>query len=159
MNKLQVCRTHEVCIGHCVTGHTEEVVDGKTIKSTGRGKCYNLHGHNYTFEFGVQHMQAVLDDIGRVVDFSVIKFLLCEWLEQNWDHKFLVYQEDERAAKLASMDSGVVIVPFNPTAENIGNYFVDVVGPQLLVPLNLELVKLTIWETGKCSVVIEKIDE
>jgi 6-pyruvoyl-tetrahydropterin synthase len=32
--------------------------------------------------------------VGRVIDFSVIKTLLCDWLEDNWDHRFLLWEQD-----------------------------------------------------------------
>jgi len=86
------------------------------------------------------------------MDFSVIKELLCEWLETNWDHKFLVYVKDPLVDPLVQHDpEGTVIVDFNPTAENMGKYLVEVVGPQEL-PEGVELVKVVLEETRKCSV-------
>jgi 6-pyruvoyltetrahydropterin/6-carboxytetrahydropterin synthase len=96
-----------------------------------------------------------LDNIGRVVDFSVIKELGI-WLEEYWDHKFLMWTQDPF---LAIMDDqvqpltgpiGIVEVPFNPTAENIARYLVEVVGPRVL-PKGIRLVKVVIDETRKCS--------
>src|SRR5690606_40371968 len=50
-------RYHDISCGHRVVGH--------------EGKCRFLHGHNYRIHFTVAADQ--LDEIGRVVDFSVIK--------------------------------------------------------------------------------------
>lgn len=128
-------RVHDFSYGHRVHGH--------------ESKCAHLHGHNGRVTFTVQ---AGLDSIGRVMDFSVIKSLLCQWLEDTWDHKFLVWQEDPLANALISMDPlGVVRTPFNPTAENMAQYLLEVIGPQQLSGTGVELVRVTVEETRKCS--------
>ena len=76
----QVKRHHDICAGHRVVGH--------------EGKCRHLHGHNYRIHFTVESDEGDLDSVGRVVDFSVVKSALCMWLEDNWDHKFLHWEED-----------------------------------------------------------------
>jgi 6-pyruvoyltetrahydropterin/6-carboxytetrahydropterin synthase len=89
------------------------------------------------------------------MDFSVIKELLCVWLEINWDHKFLVWEKDPFASTLKELDpEGTVIVEFNPTAENMGQYLIDVIGPQQLQGTNVRLVKVNIEETRKCNVTV-----
>jgi 6-pyruvoyltetrahydropterin/6-carboxytetrahydropterin synthase len=109
-----------------------------------------MHGHNYRIHFTIEAPQ--LDNIGRVLDFSVIKLLLCEWLEISWDHKFLVFKEDPWAPSLKEMDpNGVVVVDFNPTAENMATYLLEDMGPKLLKPTPCKLIKVTIEETRKCS--------
>ena len=138
MNKLITAeRYHDISVGHKVTGH--------------ESKCAHLHGHNYRFHFTIGAPK--LDQVGRVMDFSVIKEKLCEWLEQNYDHKFLIWEHDETAAALKEIDpAGVVIVTFNPTAENIAEYFCENIAPHQLAGTGCVLVKLKIEETRKCSV-------
>ena len=160
MSTVLACRDHSFSMGHCVTGHLKETVDddGNIISNNlVKGKCYNMHGHNYKFMFGVAPKTiGELDDVGRVIDFGVIKAILCEWLEQNWDHKFMVYKEDPRLEQLKAIhESGLIIEEFNPTAENIGLHFINVVAPLLLLNTDVMLKKLTIYETDKCSVVVE----
>lgn len=92
-----------------------------------------------------------LDKVGRVIDFSVIKSLLCMWLEDNWDHRFLVWEEDPLAFSLRRMDATVVAVPFNPTAEALAQHLVEVIGPQQLKDTGVVLVRCRIEETRKCS--------
>lgn len=158
----EVIRSHEICAGHRVVGH--------------ESKCRHLHGHNYVFHFhvapkpidGVSVKGDPLDQVGRVIDFSVVKSTLCEWLEVNWDHRFLHWEEDLLIAGLVYakckgnnslsieddkdfMDS-LVSLPFNPTAENLAAYMVEVIGPRLLDEHGVELVKCTIEETSKCHV-------
>lgn len=162
-----VIRSHEICAGHRVVGH--------------ESKCRHLHGHNYKFHFKVapkhgcgkvvtrgKMVEDGLDSVGRVIDFSVVKTTLCQWLEDNWDHKFLHWSRDNLidALKIAASRpscplehedhehflGSLVALPFNPTAENLAAYMVDVIGPQLLDEHGVELVECTIEETSKCHV-------
>jgi len=70
-----------------------------------RGKCENVHGHNYRVRVIVEGEQ--LDAAGLLVDFVEIKRLMNQLIER-WDHRFL---ND--------------IPPFdtlNPTAENMARW-------------------------------------
>lgn len=112
-----------------------------------------MHGHNYRVYFEVEAEQ--LDTVGRVMDFSAIKEKLCEWLEENWDHKFLVSKYDPFAKQLKQLDpDGVKVVSFNPTAENMGDFLLNWVAPKQLEGTNCTLVRVTIEETRKCSVTV-----
>lgn len=161
----KVIRSHEICAGHRVVGH--------------ESKCRHLHGHNYVFHFHVAPKisfpetgfakGSALDNVGRVIDFSVVKTTLCQWLEDNWDHKFLHWENDGLINGLQSLlnddrnsivdandnmhfYSSLVALPFNPTAENLAQYMVDVIGPRLLDEHGVELVSCVIEETSKCHV-------
>ena len=139
MSRIQAKRYHDICCGHRVVGH--------------EGKCKHLHGHNYRFHFTIEAKEHEgLDDVGRVLDFSVIKSLLCEWLERAWDHRMLIWEEDPLRDKLLSIDNSVVVVNFNPTAENIAEFFVKKVAPFCLSDTYCILTELKIEETRKCSV-------
>lgn len=146
---IRASRYHDISTGHRVVGH--------------ENKCRHLHGHNYRIHF---HCQAeALDSVGRVIDFGVIKEKLCMWVEGNWDHKFLAWEEDPimrlvgSAYTLEPLDDdnreylfdSLVFTPFNPTAENMAQYLVEVVGPQQLAGTGVLLVSVEIEETAKCS--------
>ena len=152
MSKTTASRYHDISAGHRVTGH--------------ESKCRHLHGHNYRVHFDCEADE--LDSVGRVIDFSVIKEKLCMWLEDNWDHKFLYWEHDPLIGALTlyrgsypgwvsysndfvDFGDSMVKVPFNPTAENMAQYLVDVVGPEQLKGTGVRLVKVTIDETMKCS--------
>lgn len=150
---FQATRHHDICCGHRVVGH--------------EGKCRYLHGHNYRIHFTVEagkcpeveggyglKPEKQLDTVGRVVDFSVIKELAI-WLEENWDHKMLLWTEDPLVELMDThiqrfIPTGIVEVPFNPTAENIAQFLVERIGPRVL-PEGVRLVKVVIEETRKCS--------
>jgi 6-pyruvoyltetrahydropterin/6-carboxytetrahydropterin synthase len=134
MPVIRAVRYHDISCGHRVVEH--------------EGKCKNLHGHNYRVHF---HCEAdALDSLGRVIDFSVIKSSLCMWLEDNWDHRMLLWQADPLLTSLLDIDPSIVTVPFNPTAENIAAHLLTVVGPDVL-PKEVVLVKVVVDETRKCS--------
>lgn len=134
----EVERYHDISCGHRVHGH--------------ESKCAHLHGHNYRIFFTVQADNKQLDMIGRVLDFSVIKSRLCAWLEAWWDHKMLIWVDDPALDDLLDIDpEGVVPVEFNPTAENMAQHLVEVIGPQELNGTGCVLVACRIEETRKCS--------
>lgn len=153
--KHKASRYHDISCGHRVVGH--------------ENKCRHLHGHNYRIHFHCQAQLGVksLDEIGRVIDFGEIKSKLCMWVENNWDHKFLYWREDLvftllRAGAAYYNSSGtwneecelfegaLVELPFNPTAENMAEYLVTVIGPDVLAGTGIELVEVVIEETAKC---------
>lgn len=138
-------RYHDISCGHRVVGQG--------------GKCEHLHGHNYRVHFTVVDAIDGTDDVGRVLDFSEIKSKLCMWIEEHWDHKFLVWDNDPMRETLTHLDpNGVVWVPFNPTAENMARYLVLEVAPKQLMTTNCILVKVRIEETAKCSASYELDD-
>ncbi|MDN4753690.1 6-carboxytetrahydropterin synthase [Porphyromonadaceae bacterium W3.11] len=133
-------RYHDISCGHRVVNH--------------ESKCRFLHGHNYRIHFGVEAND--LDELGRVLDFSVIKSVLCDWLETHWDHKFLIWQEDPLLPELEKISpESLNVVPFNPTAENMALYLLHDVAPALLDPYQCRLTSCRIEETRKCSVSAE----
>lgn len=148
---FEASRYHDICAGHRVVGH--------------EGKCRNLHGHNYRIHFTVvpqkpsrnsDLLSDQLDSVGRVVDFSIINSQLCNWVEANWDHKMLLWERDPQAAALQTLDRTVVHVPFNPTAENLARYLVEVIGPRMLGPYGVILKRVDIEETRKCTASYER---
>ena len=138
---ITASREHTISCGHRVVGH--------------ESKCRYLHGHNYTVITTISCPQ--LDEVGRVLDFGVMKALFAEWLEMNWDHKMLLWTQDSLlsvpALRNAESDWGIVRVPFNPTAEHMARYLLDNVFPQLLAQDNhsdIHLSRVRVVETPKC---------
>jgi len=144
MKTIIADRYHDISCGHRVVGH--------------ESKCRFIHGHNYRVHF---RCEGPRDAIGRVLDFSVMKAKLCMWLEDNWDHRFLAFVEDSllgniMARRLPEDDAAILIesvvwVPFTPTAENMADYLLTVIGPRLLEGTGVKLVSVRIEETRKCS--------
>lgn len=136
----QATRYHDISCGHRVVGH--------------ENKCRNLHGHNYRIHFVCQ---AELDDVGRVIDFGVMKQRLCLWLEDQWDHRFLMWEDDPLLPYMRDVQRhGIVLVPFNPTAENMAEYLVTCVAPLQLEGTGVVCTKVIVEETRKCSASYER---
>jgi 6-pyruvoyltetrahydropterin/6-carboxytetrahydropterin synthase len=96
-----------------------------------RGKCENVHGHNYRVRVTLEGPQ--LDAIGLLVDFTVVKQVLREVMARL-DHQFVNDLEPFRTV--------------NPSAENIAKYFYDEISrglPQL--PPGARLRNVILWET------------
>jgi 6-pyruvoyltetrahydropterin/6-carboxytetrahydropterin synthase len=143
---ITVTRFHDFSAGHRVTGH--------------EGACAHLHGHNYRVHFTIgvgEREKQQLDSLGRVLDFGVVKNLLCEWLESHWDHRMLVFYRDTWVDKLHAIDpEGVCVVPFNPTAENMAGFLLNIVGPQIFGDSLVQLIEVTVEETRKCRATASK---
>jgi 6-pyruvoyltetrahydropterin/6-carboxytetrahydropterin synthase len=130
---LTIMRRITFCAGHRLHRH--------------EGKCQFFHGHNYVAEFYVSGAET--DSVGRVIDFSVLKTRFKGWIDEHWDHGFLLSQEDENGIAAAQLvqPSRVYLLPFNPTAENMARYLLETVCPPLLEGTGVQATKVVIWET------------
>lgn len=114
-------------------------------------KCSTLHGHRYVVEVTATAME--LDKLGRIIDFSVLKEKIGSWLDQLWDHTTILFEEDVEtvmAVSRAPAYKPVAVVPFNPTAENMANYLLRTICPQLLLDTGVIVTKVVVWETPNC---------
>lgn len=133
---ITAVRRIQFCAGHRLWQH--------------EGACAHLHGHNYVAYFHVTAEQ--MDDVGRVVDFSVLKQRLGGWICKHWDHGFICHREDAEALRAMAAIPGqkVHVIDRNPTAENMADYLLRVVGPEQLAGTGVTLVKVVLWETENC---------
>jgi len=99
-----------------------------------RGKCENLHGHNYRVMITLQGPQ--LDSIGLLVDFVQVKKLI-QTVVDRLDHQYL---ND--------------VAPFdllNPSAENMAKYFYDEISGGLDQSVPVHVAQVQLWETDTTS--------
>ena len=132
---LTVMRRISFCAGHRLYKHG--------------GKCEHFHGHNYLAEFFVTGDEV--DSVGRVIDFADLKNRTKGWIDDNWDHSFLVYEKDDNAIQALEtvQPSRLFKMPYNPTAENMAKYLLEVVCPQVLQGTGAKAQKVRIWETSE----------
>lgn len=94
-----------------------------------KGKCEELHGHNWKVE--VVACREKLDNLGMVLDFKYLKNELKKILEKL-DHKHL--------------NNISYFKKVNPTSENIARYIYD----QLKLKIS-DVDSVTVWESENSS--------
>jgi 6-pyruvoyltetrahydropterin/6-carboxytetrahydropterin synthase len=100
-----------------------------------KGKCENVHGHNYRVRITLSGAQ--LDSIGLLVDFTELKRVL-RGIIGVLDHQFL-----------NDLDPFKTV---NPSAENLAKYFYDEMDRQLTgLPVGAGITEVTVWETDTAS--------
>lgn len=136
MNHLHVIRRIRFCAGHRLMGHG--------------GPCENLHGHNYVADFQVRG--DAVDRVGRVVDFAELKRLLKGWIDEHWDHGFIVCRLDSDAIRAIQSVAPhkIYLLPDNPTAENLAKHLLIEIAPKILAELpgyDLRVTRVAVWES------------
>jgi len=56
------------------------------------GKCASPHGHTFRVEVVIEGQ--ALDNLGLIMDFGELKRLTKGWVDENWDHGFLLNSQD-----------------------------------------------------------------
>ena len=99
-----------------------------------RGKCENVHGHNYRCQVTVEGRE--LDQIGLLVDFVTLKKALqtvIDRLDHQWLNDFPPFDV------------------LNPSAENIAKYIYEQVSKDLDTNGSVKLASVRLWETDTSS--------
>ena len=115
-------------------------------------KCKHLHGHRFVAE--ATFVADCLDNIGRIIDFGVIKETIGNWIDENWDHETILHDKDRELGQKISAITGqkVFYLPNNPTAENMAQYLLEEVCPKLFDKLGVKCVSIKLYETPNCFV-------
>ena len=112
-------------------------------------KCRHLHGHRYAVEVTCS---AALDDIGRVIDFGVVREIFGGWIDDTLDHGTLANGDDAalieaceaQGWRLYTLPKGV-----NPTAENLARILLEQ-ARTLLSPKGVQIDRVRVYETPNC---------
>ena len=100
-----------------------------------RGKCENVHGHNYKVQITLEGPQ--LDSIGLLCDFLQLKQII-RGVIHALDHQFL--------------NDLQVFSQVNPSAENLAKHFYDEASKQIAaLPASARITGITVWETDVTS--------
>jgi len=114
---FEVCVEESFSAGHALRGY--------------KGKCENVHGHNYKVRVTLEGPE--LDAVGLLVDFIHVKQAIKAVIAAV-DHKFL--------NDFAPFDT------VNPSAENIAKYFYEETSKHLrTAPNGARITSITVWET------------
>ncbi len=83
---FRVTREIDFCYGHRLLNYD--------------GKCKYLHGHNGRAVITIESDK--LDARGMVIDFSDIKRVVSNWIDENLDHRMILHRDDPaRSARKA----------------------------------------------------------
>lgn len=99
------------------------------------GKCARLHGHNWTVEVCVA--SELLDELGMVIDFKVIKGHVAA-ITEKLDHRYL-NEMDEWQAKL-------------PTAEHIAQHmYLELRNALSMDKQQVKVLYVKVWESPRSA--------
>lgn len=115
-------------------------------------KCKFLHGHRYILE--VTANSEELNELGMVVDFSVIKEKMQTWVNKNLDHTIILSIKDKALGEQIESytKQKVYYINSNPTAENIALHIKRDIIPKLFYDVSFVISKIKLFETPNCFV-------
>ncbi len=129
MSRVSAVRRLQVCAGHRVHRH--------------ESKCRHLHGHNGRAVITIE--SPTLDARGMVVDFSDIKRVVSNWIDENLDHRMILHRDDPAVPALTQLGEPMYLVDVNPTAENIARLIFEYAKSQ-----GIPIIEARLWETPRC---------
>ncbi len=109
-----------------------------------KGKCEVPHGHTFKTEIFIK--SEILDQMGFVIDFVELRNKVGNWIDENWDHAFLINSQDQEllhAFSLISEKKIFILSDSNPTAEVLAKYLFNYMHK---IYGNL-VAKVRIWES------------
>lgn len=134
------------------------------------GQCRGLHGHRYKAEITIEAPET--DEMGRIVDFALVKMSIGTWIDRNWDHTTIVKRSDDDlwAFCMQQSESLGVKGPYGmneaPTAEAMARHLADIC-QQIVnrssildhVKSQLLVTRVVLYETPNCWATYEpKLD-
>ncbi len=125
----RITRSISFCYGHRLLGHA--------------GKCRYLHGHNARAVITLE--SETLDAQGMLVDFQELGGVVKGWIDAELDHQMILSREDPLVPVLRNAGERIVVVDWNPTAEQIARMIFERV-EQAGYPVH----DVTLWETETC---------
>lgn len=120
-----------------------------------RGKCRNLHGHSYSFDFAVGGEGGPDPSSGMVVDFGDLAPIK-NWLDQYWDHAVLLNSADPLVDAFgvkngSGFETKLFLFPnSDPTAENMAEFLTALwwaFQRNHRLPFTTDLAFVTVFET------------
>lgn len=113
------------------------------------GLCANIHGHSYRLLVtltGEALHGAESPKEGMLIDFSILKSLVERDCLLQMDHALIVREGSWADTALVRDNTKVLIVPFQPTCENLLHYIAGRLAPSL--PNTVSLARLRLYETA-----------
>ncbi|CAG7856167.1 6-pyruvoyltetrahydropterin/6-carboxytetrahydropterin synthase [biofilm metagenome] len=115
------------CYGHRLMNHS--------------GKCRHLHGHSVKAAVTVE--QEKLNEQGMVCDFTDVKNCVEQYVDQHFDHNFLVHKDDPIIPALQNQNERYWALDEHPTAEVLSKMIF-----QHLKATGFNVTQVVLWETA-----------
>ena len=118
------------------------------------GKCRNVHGHSYKLSvtvIGTPITDPTNVKFGMVIDFTDLKRIVKEDIVDVFDHATVFNANTphvELAQELKSRGHHVILVPYQPTSENMVLDFAEKIKRRLPASISLHSLKLQETETS-----------
>jgi 6-pyruvoyl tetrahydropterin synthase/QueD family protein len=138
MNKIRITKHFDFESAHALYGYD--------------GKCKNIHGHSYHLYvtvIGEPIVDAENPKNGMVMDFGDLKVIVKKEIITKFDHAVVLNENSphkELAKTINDYSHKVVLVPYQPTSENMLLDFSERIQRQL--PQNVLLHSLKLYETA-----------
>jgi len=124
----------DFCYGHRIPGHS--------------GRCRHLHGHNARVEIVCR---GPLNALGMVVDFGDVKTRVKDWIEDHWDHRMILQNDDPLIELLREQGEPVFVLDAPTTAENLAAHLFKVARDA-----GLPVAAVRFWETPNSAASYEE---
>lgn len=130
----EITRTFGIDMGHRLQKH--------------ESKCRNVHGHRYTIEVSCRGL-VKLDDVGRVIDFGVLKEKVGSWLDDVFDHGFVAEDGDPIVPFLIEQQQKHVTLDVPPTVEHLVEIWFSGAA-EIMAAHGIVVTRVKAYETPNC---------
>lgn len=134
MSTIRITKEFKFEMAHALVGHN--------------GPCKNIHGHSYKLKVSIRGKvkNGTNDaDEGMVVDFTIIKNIVDKLIVKEYDHSLVLWDKMNINKSQFDFMNKLILVPFNPTCENLLMHYAGLIKNEL--PATLELTYLLLRET------------
>ena len=131
-----------------------------------KSKCSNVHWHRYTAFISLEWeiVDEKWSDEWMIIDFSDIKNISKDFIDENLDHWYMYYKNDEIWKIISEQYNSrwekmkTIKVWFIPTAENIAKWLFEKLEPLFIdvYKTNLKLKEIKLYETPTSYVIYKK---
>lgn len=108
------------------------------------GKCRHIHGHSVKAAITVS--ASALNDQAMVCDFSEIQQIASEYIEEVFDHNFLLHRDDPLCQVLKQSSERFLALDEHPTAEILARIIYT-----HMVKKGFPVQKVILWETTSAN--------
>ncbi len=123
--------------------------EGAHALSDYNGKCKHIHGHSYVLYVtitGEPIKDKASAEYGMIMDFAELKRIVNTNIIDLVDHALIFRNDAPLSEEINNTYDNVINLPFQPTCENLINYFAEIIMEKL--PNDVRLYSLKLYETA-----------